>query len=88
MSDEKLRKSLARLKKAMEELDESDETSRQKLARVIEDVQRKLNREETSQPEKPLSAQIKDAIVHFEVKHPTITSILNDISMVLSNMGL
>lgn len=31
---------------------------------------------------------LKDSITHFEVSHPTLTGVLNELMMTLSNMGI
>ena len=41
-----------------------------------------------SEEHQDLVEDVKDAITHFEVEHPSITGILNEIMMVLCNIGI
>jgi hypothetical protein len=88
MTNKKLIEALNRLRKALGDLDKKDKKSREKLSLLIDDINRNLASPESSKQDRRLLVQLKDAVVHFEVKHPVITEAINDIKMALYSIGL
>jgi hypothetical protein len=92
MTDKKANKKLAelleKLNNALETLDSTDEKSRKKLSQLIKNINLKLGKPEHNDDDAPLADQLKDTVVHFEVSHPAITDILNQIKLALYSMGL
>ena len=88
MTNNKLIEALDRLRKAMGDLDKRDEESRKRLSQLIDDINRKLASPENSEHDSRLLEQLKDAVVHFKVKHPLITETINEIKMALYSIGL
>jgi predicted transcriptional regulator len=88
MTNNELIRALDRLKKAIGRLDKADEESRKRLSRLINDINRKLDRPEDSEHDNRLLEQLKDAVVHFKVKHPVITETINEIKIALYSIGL
>ena len=84
MKDEKIKESLDKLRKALNELDPKDEASRKKLSKVIHEVDGRLS----GKHERDLENELNKAVVHFKVEHPVITELINEIKMALYSLGL
>lgn len=87
MSDEKLRQELERLRSEAANLDSQDEAGRERLNGVIEQLEKRLSEDEENDDES-LFEQVQESIAHFETQHPRATTILNEIMVTLSNMGI
>lgn len=87
MSQEKLEKELEKLRSEVDNLASDDTTSRDKLNRLITELETVL---QSSKEEEHhgLVDNVREAINHFEAEHPRATAILNDIMVTLSNMGI
>lgn len=83
---QKLTETLAALRTEIDQLHTDDIESKQRLEQLVENLEKKL--EHPDDDDHHLDEGIKDSITHFEVTHPRITAILNDIMMTLSNMGI
>lgn len=89
MSEHQLRVDLERLRKEIEQLDNADQASRDRLDRLIEEIEARLRQsDEEDDDDESLQDRVQEAIVEFETEHPRATAILNDIMVTLSNMGI
>jgi hypothetical protein len=86
MPQNKLHKSLERLRDEVNHLAADDIESRERLNNLITDLEVKLARPEDE--DEGLMDNLKESIQHFEAEHPRATAILNDIMVTLSNMGI
>ena len=82
----KLSETLNALRKEIVRLHTDDAESKQRLEQLVQRLESKLDNPDDDSHF--LQEGIKDAITHFEVSHPRVTAILNDIMMTLSNMGI
>ena len=73
------------LKELKEKVNAADSQVQAKLAPVVEKIEKRVNNPET-EPE--VSGTIADTIDEFEVEHPEVTSVLNNILHLLSNLGI
>lgn len=87
MSEDKLRQELEHLRSEAANLDANDTAGRERLDRVIEQLEKRLSEDEENDDE-TLFEQLRESISHFEAEHPRATAILNDIMVTLSNMGI
>ena len=87
MSQEDLQQLLNELRTELSELDTDSETS-QELQLLINEIEDKIEELEESHHQHALTDSVQENIVKFEVEHPKITAILNDIMLKLSNMGI
>ncbi len=87
MTLNKLENDLEKLRAEVNRLTKDDHESREKLDRLISELERKIDREREDD-DQGLIDSIKDALSHFESEHPRATAILNDIMVTLSNMGI
>jgi hypothetical protein len=87
MSKEKLSASIESLRAEIENLKVDDAAAKSRLDALIEELEKQL-----SEPEHggtaTLNASVTEMIEHFEVEHPCITGILNDLMVTLSGMGI
>jgi len=83
---QKLTETIATLRAEIAQLHTDDVESKQRLEQLVENLEKKL--EHPDDDDHHLDEGIKDSITYFEVTHPRITAILNDIMMTFSNMGI
>lgn len=85
-SKRRLREGLARLRAELENL-EADEATRQRLDDLARRVERQLA-EGGEESHHGLLEELEAELLRFEVEHPRLTAILNDIMVALANMGI
>lgn len=88
MSNQDLQESLDRLHAEVDKLQAKDELLRQRLDRLISDVERQIEGPEDDQHAATLIGDLQKQIEQFETEHPRVTGILNHIMVTLSNMGI
>lgn len=87
MSRAQLEQSLERLRGELETLDAAGDTTR--LRALIDEVESQLDALESGEDDDgTLVDGLRTQIEQFEVEHPRVTAILNDIMVTLSNMGI
>ena len=62
-------------------------TSEQDLKELIDQIEQALLADEAA-VKKALNEPLNDAVLRFEGSHPQLTSLLNSISSLLSNLGI
>lgn len=87
MANSKLQIDLERLRDAINQVAKDDIETRERLDRIINDLEAKLETGDEEENE-GLIQDIREAIENFEAEHPRATAILNDIMVTLSNMGI
>ena len=88
INESQLSRALEKLRLEIGALDTADEESRRKLEQLVADLESKLENPEDTELHEDLTDQLRDSMLEFEVSHPRLTSIMNDIMMKLSNMGI
>ncbi|BBL72440.1 DUF4404 family protein [Methylogaea oryzae] len=88
MSQQKLNDVIHELKNQIASLEVSDAQAKQKLQSLVEGLEEKLRSPADAGHHHGLVEEVRDSVEHFEVEHPRITAILNDLMMTLSNMGI
>jgi hypothetical protein len=84
MSREHLQDLLDRLRGELAQLEGSD--SRPRLESLVADLERELAAEQAEGA--GLTQELKRRVETFEVEHPRVTAILNDVMVALSNLGI
>ncbi|MCA9407827.1 MAG: DUF4404 family protein [Candidatus Omnitrophica bacterium] len=79
MKREKVKQVSKRLKEQLKELDAKDTASQEKLSSVLNRVD--------AQEHHGLVDQIEEAAIFFEVKHPSIAAVLNELKLILISLG-
>ena len=89
MHDEsRLIEAVETLRAEIDELDENDLESREKLDQLLRDLEDRLKQPRDSGDNRDLTDQLKESMLHFETSHPSLTGILNDIMVKLSSIGV
>lgn len=84
VTEKKIIEAIAALRDELEQLDVGNEAARARLEALVAELERKLELAE----HQSMVDDMKDAIATFEVKHPRITGILNDLMVTLGNLGI
>jgi hypothetical protein len=84
--DRRLQESLLRLRTEIDALGVGDDDARQRLRRLIEDIERTLESPGTA--DSGLVAQLKRSVLRFEASHPRIAGVMNELVEQLGNMGI
>ncbi|MCC6202371.1 MAG: DUF4404 family protein [Gammaproteobacteria bacterium] len=87
MSNSDLHAALERLRQELATMSGLDAASRQRLQALLDGIGADGDEHETTGLERRIDA-VHEAIEEFEVTHPRATAILNDILVMLSNMGI
>jgi len=88
MSNDELHEPLERLQAEIQKLGEDDAAIKRRMTRLVADLERKLESAEDSSDEPELIDNLRGNIDLFEVEHPRLTAVLNQIMAHLSNMGI
>lgn len=90
MTEQQINNALEELRREIERLDLSDTETKERLTGLVESIEQRMAAApgvvEEDQPD--LLNEMNDAVTQFEVEHPRITGILNDIMMALSSSGI
>jgi hypothetical protein len=84
MSNHELEKLLEKLHDEVASMDSVDEKNLQLLRDLDRDIDELLDRSDTGS----VLERLREAIKQFEVTHPALTSMLAEISNILSNAGI
>ena len=88
MSRQNLENALARLRLELAALGEEASSARSALRVLLDEVEHELEHLETAERAASLRLRVRHQIESFEVEHPRITGILNEIMVSLSNIGI
>ena len=87
MSKEKISASIDSLRAEIESLNVEDCAAKVRLEGLVAELESQLE-EPANAGAAGLDESVKELIEHFEVEHPRITGILNDLMVTLSGMGI
>lgn len=85
MSDQKVKSILKTLRGRIANLNPSDELARKELTVLVNDIEKNLG---ASGQGNSLSERVKTSALKFEVQHPYLTEIFNDLKSALYSLGL
>lgn len=85
---QRLTETLQSLRAEIDNLKTGEEDSKERLEKLVADIETRLNNPDDLNHQSNLVEDVKDSVTYFEASHPTITAVLNDIMMALSNMGI
>ena len=86
MNDKKLESLLEQIHAELQKVDKVDAESLKLLQDLQQDVQGLLDKAEVETP--PVLARMQKAMERFEVEHPALTTLISELSTVLSNAGI
>ncbi|HJP35473.1 MAG TPA: DUF4404 family protein [Gammaproteobacteria bacterium] len=87
MSNDKISASIESLRAEIQNLKVEDTKTKTRLDGLVADLEKQLEEPENAGAA-GLDESVKELIEHFEVEHPRITGILNDLMVTLSGMGI
>ena len=76
------------LRREMDALDVGDEDVRQRLDRLILDIETRVKNPKGIAADEGLGGQLKASILKFEASHPRLAGVINDVVDKLSAMGI
>jgi hypothetical protein len=90
MPDENLRKILEQLHDELERTESVDETGDELLRHLNDDIRSLLERSGRAeiQADDSVLERWQNAVDHFEVTHPALTTLLSEMMTILSNAGI
>ena len=86
--DPQLDQLLTALRREMSALDVGDQDTRQRLDRLIVDIETRVKDPSPVAAEAGLGGQLKASILKFEASHPRLAGVVNDVVDKLSAMGI
>ncbi|MBI3168211.1 MAG: DUF4404 family protein [Chloroflexi bacterium] len=86
MNDKQLDALLEKVHAELQKVDKVDADSRKLLQDLEQDVQSLLKKSEVETPS--ILERMQKAVERFEVEHPTLTTLLSEVSTILSNAGI
>ncbi len=87
MSDKEINESLYNLRSAIQDVAGDNPEASDKLGALLDQLEDKLESESDAN-HLHLVEDMQDALTHFEVEHPSITAILNQMMVTLGGMGI
>ncbi len=87
MSHERIHAAIEALRAEINKLDAEDTVSRARLDQLVRELQEQLDAGDAASPA-VLEGSVTELIEQFEVEHPRITGVLNDLMVTLSGMGI
>jgi hypothetical protein len=87
-SDKGLDESLSTLRSEIHALDLGDEDARQRLDSLVVDIGMRIKNPSGAVADEKLSGRLEASILNFEVSHPRLAVVMNDVLEKLSAMGI
>jgi Domain of unknown function (DUF4404) len=79
---------LSTLRREMNALDVADRDARERVDRLIRDIETRVKDPDRVDADEGLGGRLKASVVKFEVSHPRLAGVINDIVDKLSAMGI
>ncbi len=86
MTDKKLDALLEQVHAELQKVNKVDADSLKLLQDIDQDVQSLLKKSDVETPS--ILERMQKAVEQFEVEHPTLTTLLSEVSTILSNAGI
>lgn len=88
MPTNELRQSLSELRHQLQQLDSGDHQARSRIELLVSELEAQLDQPRDQDQVQALHQSLPGLIEQFEVEHPKLTGVLNQIMLSLSNMGI
>jgi hypothetical protein len=79
---------LAALRREMNSLDVGDDEARQRLDKLVVEIETRIKDPDRDRAGDGLTGQLKASILKFEASHPRVAGVINDVLDKLSAMGI
>jgi hypothetical protein len=86
MTEPEIVDAVAQLRREIDKLSADNQEARERLEGLLANLEQNLQAPKDDGV--PLIEDMQEAISQFEVEHPRITGIINDIMIALGNMGI
>ncbi len=86
--NEKFKQSVEKLKAQVDEIDASKTEVKKEMNQLINDLEHQIAHPEDSEHLDKLNKNVPGLVTKFEIEHPKLAEALNDIMVILSNMGI
>jgi len=83
MSREQLEHLLTRLREELATLEKGGTEPQARLRQLVDDIEQQIAAQDEG-----VTGELKRRVETFEVEHPRVTAILNDVMVTLSNLGI
>ena len=83
MSREQLEHLLTRLREELASMEQGGAQPQTRLHALVDDIERQI-----AARDEGVTGDLKRRVEAFEVEHPRVTAILNDVMVTLSNLGI
>jgi hypothetical protein len=87
MAEIEISEAIFNLRQEIEQLGDSNPELKGRLEGLLDELEDKLEATE-DENHLHLVEDMKEAVSQFEVEHPTITGVVNELMVALSNMGI
>lgn len=87
MTEQNINDALQQLRNEIDKLHLDDRDVKDRLNQLVESIEGSMGGVPL-EPDHDLVEELKDVISQFEVEHPRITGIVNELMMTLSNLGI
>jgi len=88
MSHDELHALVQQLKSEIAGLRSDDDEARERLQALVSDLDRRIDDEDDGAEDEALMASLRESVDRFEVEHPRATGIINNILVMLGNIGI
>lgn len=83
-----LDESLKHLLSEVRALEVGDEPARQRVEGLVRDIEKILESPKTTGAHATLGEQLRTSVLSFELSHPRLAAVMNEVLEQLSNMGI
>ncbi len=88
MAEKSLHESVQGLRSEMNRIGEGKDKKKEQIRELITDLENHMQNPHDQQHSQKIVDSLPGLISEFEMEHPRLTTILNDILVILSNAGL
>jgi len=65
-----------------------DPQTRETLERMASEIQARMESDNLTEGEEPLSGQLQEVLLEFGAEHPKVTGAINQVAAALANLGI
>jgi len=91
MAEENLRRSLEQLRTRLGEVETEEQATQQKVDSLTDHIQDLLTHHEGDVPpekHRRLLDALRGSVEHFEINHPVVTGMINNVIQTMNNLGI
>jgi len=85
---DKFKKSVSKLRDQVNKIDDSKSEVKAEMNELINDLEHQMEHPEDNEKLEELNQKVPGLITKFEMEHPKLAETLNELMVILSNMGI